>query len=70
MDLLAGGGVGHVLVGGAAHVELVNLSQELLGLRRVCGGRVVCHAVEPAVPERDTTAGGLCKQLCTRATGS
>lgn len=51
MDLLAGGGVGDVLLRGAANVELVDLSQELLGLRRVCGGGVVCHAVQPAMPE-------------------
>ncbi len=51
MDLLAGGGEGHVLLGAAAHVELVDLSQELLGLRWMCGGGVICHTVEPAMPE-------------------
>lgn len=51
MDLLAGGGIGHVLLGGATHVELVDLSQELLGLWWVCGGGVVCHTVQPAMPE-------------------
>lgn len=51
MDLLGGGGEGHVLLRAAAHVELVDLSQELLGLWRVSGGGVVCHRVQPAVPE-------------------
>lgn len=50
MDLLAGGGIGHVLLRGAAHVELVNLSQELLGLWRMCGRGVVGNAVQPAMP--------------------
>lgn len=50
MDLLAGGGVRHVLLGAAAHVDLVDISQELLGLRWVCGGGVVCHTVQPAMP--------------------
>lgn len=58
MDLLAGGRIGHVLLWGAAHVELVNLSQELLGLRRMCGRGVVGHAVQPAMPE-ECTEGGL-----------
>lgn len=31
MDLLAGGGVGDVLLRGGAHVELMNLGEELLG---------------------------------------
>lgn len=51
MDLLAGGGVGHVLLGGATHIELVDFSQELLGLWWVCGRGVICHAVQPAMPE-------------------
>lgn len=51
VDLLAGGGVGHVLLGGAAHVELVDLSQELLGLWWMCSGGVLCHTVQPAMPE-------------------
>lgn len=51
MDLLAGGGVGHVRLGRTAHVELVDLRQELLGCRGVCGGGVVCHTVQPAMPE-------------------
>lgn len=51
MNLLAGGGVGHVLLGGAAHVELVDFSQELLGLWWVCSRGVVCHTVQPAMPE-------------------
>lgn len=50
VDLLGGGGEGHVLLRAAAHVELVNLSQELLGLRWVCGGGVVRHTVQPAMP--------------------
>lgn len=54
VDLLAGGGVGHILLWGAAHVELVDLGQELLGLGRVCGWRVICHAVQPAMPEDRT----------------
>lgn len=54
MDLLAGGGVGHVLLGAATHVELVDLSQELLGLWGMCGGGVVCHTVQPAMPEEQT----------------
>ena len=51
MDLLAGGGVGHVRLGRTTHIELVDLRQELLRCRGVCGGRVVCHTVEPAMPE-------------------
>lgn len=51
VDLLAGGGVWHVLLRGAAHIELVDLSQELLGLRRMCGGGVFGHTVQPAMPE-------------------
>lgn len=51
MDLLASGGVRHVLLWGATHVELVDLSQEFLGLWRVSGGGVIGHAVQPAVPE-------------------
>lgn len=51
MDLLAGGGVGHVLLRAATHIELVDLSQELLGLWWMCGGGVVCHTVQPAMPE-------------------
>ena len=51
VDLLAGGGVRHVLRCAAAHVELVDVSQELLGLRWVCGGGVLCHTVQPAMPK-------------------
>lgn len=51
MNLLACGGVGHVLLRCGTNVDLVDLGQELLGLRWVCGGGVVRHAVEPAVPE-------------------
>lgn len=54
VDLLAGGGEGHVLLGAATHVELVDLSQELLGLWWMCGGGVVCHTVQPAMPEERT----------------
>ena len=50
MDLLGGGGEGHVLLGRGAHVELVRLCQELPGHGRVCGGGVVRHTVQPAVP--------------------
>lgn len=53
MDLLAGGGVGHILLGAATHVELVDLSQELLWLWWMCGGGVVCHTVQPAMPEEE-----------------
>lgn len=57
MDLLACGGVGHILLRRGTNVDLVDLSQELLGLRRVCGGGVVCHAVQPAVPEEPRCRG-------------
>jgi len=50
VDLLFGGGEGHVLLGGAAHVDLVPVGQELPWLRRVGGGRVVRHTVQPAMP--------------------
>lgn len=53
MDLLAGGGARHVLLLAAAHVDLVDISQELLGLWWVCGGGVVRHTVQPAVPESE-----------------
>lgn len=52
VDLLAGGGVRHILLRGAAHVDLVDLSQELLGFWRMCGGGVICYAVQPAMPEQ------------------
>lgn len=51
MDLLACGGEGHVLLRCGTHVDLVDVGQELLRLRGVCGGGVVCHAVQPAVPD-------------------
>lgn len=51
LDLLAGGGVGDVLLRGGAHVELVDLGEELLGFERMCGGRVVRYTVKPAMPE-------------------
>lgn len=53
MDLLAGGGARHVLLPAAAHVDLVDISQELLGLWWVCGRGVVSHTVQPAVPESE-----------------
>lgn len=53
VDLLAGGGARHVLLPAAAHVDLVDISQELLGLWWVCGGGVVRHTVQPAVPESE-----------------
>lgn len=54
MDLLAGGGEWHVLLRGAAHVDLVDLSQELLGVWRMCGRGVISHTVQPAMPEQET----------------
>lgn len=51
LDLLAGGWIGNILLTCPGHVDLMNLSIELLGLQRVCGGWVVCHTVQPAVPE-------------------
>lgn len=57
VDLLAGGAVWDVLLRAAAHVELVDLGQELLGLWRVCGGGVVCHTVQPAMPGERTRRG-------------
>lgn len=57
MDLLACGGVRHVLLRCGTHVDLVDLGQELLGLWRVCGGGVVRHAVQPAVPEEPRCRG-------------
>lgn len=50
VDLLAGGGEGHILLRAATHVELVDLSQELLGLRWMCGGWIIRHTVQPAMP--------------------
>lgn len=52
MDLLAGGGVRHILLRRAAHVDLVDLSQELLGFWRMRGGGVICYRVQPAMPEQ------------------
>ena len=52
VDLLAGGWVGHVLLWAATHIKLMDLSQELFGLWRVCGGRIVCNTVQPAMPEK------------------
>lgn len=52
VDLLAGGGVWHILLRGAAHVDLVELSQELLGFWRMCGRGVIGHTVQPAMPEQ------------------
>lgn len=51
MDFLRGGGIRDVTRGGPAHVDLVDFRQELLGLWRMCCGRVVGHAVQPPVPE-------------------
>jgi len=51
VDLLLGGGEGNVALRVGAHVELMDLRQELPGHRRVCGGGVLRHAVQPAVPE-------------------
>lgn len=51
MDLLAGGGIGNVAVRCATDVNLMNHSQELLGFRRVSGGRVIRHTVQPTMPK-------------------
>lgn len=51
VDLLAGGGVGDVLLRGGGQVELVDLVDELLGWERMCGGRFVRHTMKPAMPE-------------------
>ena len=52
LDLLAGSGVGHILLSWAAHIELVNLSQELLGHGGVRGGGIISHTVQPAMPRQ------------------
>lgn len=52
MDLLAGGGVRHILLCGAANVDLMDLSQELLGFWWMCGGGVISDGVQPAMPEQ------------------
>lgn len=54
MNLLAGGGVWNILLRAATHVDLVHLRQELLGLWRMCGRGVVCHRMQPAMPEQRT----------------
>lgn len=54
MDLLAGGGVWHILLCAATHVDLVHVSQKLLGLWWMGGRGVICHTVQPAMPEQWT----------------
>lgn len=51
MDLLAGGGVGYILLRSATDIDLVDIGQKLLRLQWMCGGGVVGHAVKPAMPE-------------------
>lgn len=51
VDLLPGRGVGHILVCRPAHIELVHLSEKLLGNRGVSGRWVIRHAMKPAMPE-------------------
>lgn len=52
MDLPAGGGIRNIAVQRATEVNLMNLSQEFLRLRRVSSGRVISYAVQPTMPEK------------------
>lgn len=72
MDFLRSGGIRDVTLRGSTHVDLVDFCQKLLGLWRMCGGRVISHAVQPAVPEKHNPISSviqLIKYLFSISTG-